>query len=58
MLPRHQPRLLDPGVRFVQLFDWGWDFHGTGKGGDIRGGLSAKMRVTDVPGRVVKGILA
>jgi hypothetical protein len=22
-------RLLEQGVRFVQLFDWGWDFHGT-----------------------------
>ena len=22
-------RLLEKGVRFVQLFDWGWDFHGT-----------------------------
>ena len=23
-------RLAEQGVRFVQLFDWGWDFHGTG----------------------------
>ncbi len=23
-------RLVEKGVRFVQLFDWGWDFHGTG----------------------------
>jgi len=23
-------RLVEQGVRFVQLFDWGWDFHGTG----------------------------
>ena len=22
-------RLVEKGVRFVQLFDWGWDFHGT-----------------------------
>ena len=22
-------RLVEQGVRFVQLFDWGWDFHGT-----------------------------
>ena len=25
-------RLVEQGVRFVQLFDWGWDFHGTGPG--------------------------
>src|SRR6476659_1712399 len=23
-------RLVEQGVRYVQLFDWGWDFHGTG----------------------------
>ena len=23
-------RLVEKGVRFVQLFDWGWDMHGTG----------------------------
>src|SRR3954470_13849322 len=28
-------RLVEQGVRFVQLFDWGWDFHGTGPGEDI-----------------------
>ena len=22
-------RLVEQGVRYVQLFDWGWDFHGT-----------------------------
>ncbi len=22
-------RLVEKGVRFVQLFDWGWDIHGT-----------------------------
>ncbi len=22
-------RLIETGVRFVQLFDWGWDYHGT-----------------------------
>src|SRR5262249_36815785 len=31
-------RLAEQGVRFVQLFDWGWDFHGTGPGEDIRDG--------------------
>ena len=42
-------RLLEQGVRFVQLFDWGWDFHGTNPGEDIRDGLSTKMRATDKP---------
>jgi hypothetical protein len=36
-------------VRFVQLFDWGWDFHGTGPREDIRDGLTQKMSATDKP---------
>ena len=28
-------RLVERGVRFVQLYDWGWDSHGTGPGDDI-----------------------
>src|SRR5262249_31142428 len=28
-------RLIERGVRYVQLFDWGWDIHGTGTGDDI-----------------------
>lgn len=42
-------RLVEKGVRFVQLFDWGWDFHGTGPSEDIRNGLTEKMRRTDKP---------
>jgi arylsulfatase A-like enzyme len=42
-------RLLEQGVRFVQLFDWGWDFHGTNPKEDIRHGLTAKMARTDQP---------
>ncbi|MCC6231594.1 MAG: DUF1501 domain-containing protein [Verrucomicrobiales bacterium] len=42
-------RLVEQGVRFVQLFDWGWDFHGTGPSEDIRDGLTQKMRATDTP---------
>ncbi len=42
-------RLVEKGVRYVQLFDWGWDFHGTGPGEDIRNGLTEKMRRTDKP---------
>jgi hypothetical protein len=42
-------RLLEKGVRFVQLFDWGWDFHGTRPQEDIRDGLTRKMARTDQP---------
>jgi len=42
-------RLVEQGVRFVQLFDWGWDFHGTNPNEDIRDGLTKKMARTDKP---------
>ena len=42
-------RLVEQGVRFVQLFDWGWDFHGTNPAEDIRDGLTNKMKRTDRP---------
>ena len=42
-------RLVEQGVRFVQLFDWGWDFHGTNPREDIRDGLTEKCRVMDRP---------
>ncbi len=42
-------RLVEDGVRFVQLFDWGWDFHGTGAGEGLRDGLTKKMGATDKP---------
>ena len=42
-------RLVEQGVRYVQLFDWGWDFHGTGAGEDIRDGLTKKCARTDKP---------
>ena len=42
-------RLLEKGVRFVQLFDWGWDFHGTNGGEEINAGLTRKMERTDKP---------
>src|SRR4029077_18206508 len=42
-------RLVEQGVRFVQLFDWGWDFHGTGPGEDIRDGLTNKCATMDKP---------
>ncbi len=40
-------RLVEQGVRFVQLHDWGWDFHGTNPGEDIREGLNNKCRTMD-----------
>lgn len=42
-------RLVESGVRFVQLFDWGWDFHGTSPGEDIRDGLTKKCETMDRP---------
>ncbi len=42
-------RLVEQGVRFVHLFDWGWDFHGTNPREDIRDGLTKKMAETDKP---------
>ena len=42
-------RLVERGVRFVQLFDWGWDFHGTNEREDIRDGLTHKCGRMDRP---------
>ena len=42
-------RLVEQGVRYVQLFDWGWDFHGTGPNEDIRDGLTRKCATMDRP---------
>jgi len=42
-------RLVEQGVRYVQLFDWGWDFHGTGPSEDIRDGLTNKCATMDRP---------
>ncbi len=40
-------RLVEQGVRYVQLFDWGWDFHGTNPREDIRDGLTKKCAPMD-----------
>ncbi|MFM7150297.1 MAG: DUF1501 domain-containing protein, partial [Gemmataceae bacterium] len=40
-------RLVEQGVRFVQLFDWGWDFHGTNAGEEIRTGLVNRCKPMD-----------
>jgi hypothetical protein len=42
-------RLVEQGVRFVQLFDWGWDFHGTREAEGIQDGLTKKCAGTDKP---------
>ena len=42
-------RLSEAGVRFVQLFDWGWDVHGTGPNDDIMTQLPKKCEQTDRP---------
>ncbi|MBA4147221.1 MAG: DUF1501 domain-containing protein [Verrucomicrobia bacterium] len=40
-------RLVEKGVRFVQLFDWGWDMHGTGDSNDLLKGLPMKCKEVD-----------
>ena len=35
-------RLAERGVRFIQLFDWGWDSHGAGKGEALNHGFKDK----------------
>jgi hypothetical protein len=42
-------RLVEQGVRFVHLFDWGWDFHGTNPNEDIGKGLGRKAATMDKP---------
>ena len=37
-------RLVEKGVRFVQLFDWGWDSHGTDAHTAVDMGLINKCR--------------
>jgi len=40
-------RLVEKGVRFVQLFDWGWDIHGTGGGDDLLNAFPKKCQQID-----------
>ncbi len=37
-------RMLERGVRFVQMYHWGWDSHGTGPGDDIVTSLPERCR--------------
>ncbi len=40
-------KLVEKGVRFVQLFDWGWDAHGTGEDTAIDIGMVNKCKSID-----------
>jgi hypothetical protein len=40
-------RMVESGVRFVQLFDWGWDSHGAAKDEAINGGFQNKCSDID-----------
>lgn len=40
-------RLVEKGVRFVQLYDWGWDIHGTGPGDDLMTAFPKKCKEMD-----------
>ena len=42
-------RLAQQGVRFIQLFDWGWDSHGAAKNEALNGGFQDKCRQMDRP---------
>jgi hypothetical protein len=42
-------RLIEQGVRFVQLFDWGWDYHGTSPDQGLTDGLTKKCATMDRP---------
>lgn len=42
-------RLVEQGVRYVQLFDWGWDTHGVSKNDDIVHKLPKKCQDVDQP---------
>ncbi len=40
-------RLVERGVRYIQLFDWGWDIHGTSPGDDLMNAFPKKCRDVD-----------
>jgi hypothetical protein len=42
-------RLVERGVRYVQLYDWGWDIHGTGAGDDLLTAFPRKCKDVDQP---------
>ncbi|HXH61439.1 MAG TPA: DUF1501 domain-containing protein, partial [Fimbriimonadaceae bacterium] len=44
----HARRLVERGVRFVQLYHWGWDSHGTSEYDDLVHSLPLRCRQTEV----------
>ena len=40
-------RLAERGVRFIQLYDWGWDMHGTSRSSGLREGFAEKCNQID-----------
>lgn len=42
-------RLAERGVRYIQLFDWGWDSHGTGKDTALNVGFKDLCKRIDQP---------
>ena len=42
-------RLAQQGVRYIQLYDWGWDSHGSQKSEALNGGFVDKCRQIDQP---------
>ncbi|MCX6380583.1 MAG: DUF1501 domain-containing protein [Armatimonadetes bacterium] len=40
-------RMVEKGVRYVQLYDWGWDIHGTGPGDDLMTAFPQKCKDMD-----------
>jgi len=40
-------RLVEKGVRYVQLYDWGWDIHGTNSGDDLIIAFPKKCKEVD-----------
>ena len=40
-------KLVEKGVRFIQIFDWGWDSHGTSPDGSLDIGFVNKCRQVD-----------
>ncbi|MEO1526338.1 MAG: DUF1501 domain-containing protein [Planctomycetota bacterium] len=42
-------RLAEQGVRYIQLFDWGWDSHGAGKNEALNAGFIDKCKQIDQP---------
>lgn len=50
-------RLAERGVRYIQLFDWGWDSHGAAEGEALNRGFRDKCRQIDQPMAALLGDL-